>query len=391
MMKTFRIPKDIVFGWGALEYLKSIKGKRAFIVTDKNCNKLGFTSKITGYLEEAGIASKVFDEVEEDPSRETIEKGARSMSDFAPDWIVGLGGGSPMDAAKTMWILYEHPDITWEAALVPFGVPELRKKARFIAIATTSGTGSEVTCAAVVTDRKAMPPVKGCVATNEILPDISISDPELASSMPPKVTAATGMDVLTHATEAYTSIAASVIDQTLALKAIQLTFDNLAKATLDGRNQTAREGMHTASLMAAMAFTNCFLGITHSLAHQIGAEYHIPHGYANSLMLPYVIKFNGVAVPEKYAEICEALRISYESKRDAVDKYIKAILQLQDDIGQSHTIKGAGVDEKDFFGKLDKLANNAFNDICTYNNPRTPTVKDMEIIYTASYRGDWIL
>ncbi|GBC62188.1 butanol dehydrogenase [Desulfonema ishimotonii] len=389
-MKMFRIPKDIAFGWGSLEYLKSIKGERAFIVTDKTCVSLGFTDKISAYLKEAGIESEIFAEVEEDPSRDTVQKGAKMMSGFQPDWIIGLGGGSSMDAAKGMWVLYEHPDIKWEDVFVPFGVPELRKKARFIAIATTSGTGSEVTCAAVITDRSTTPPVKGCVATTEILPDISISDPELASTMPPKVTAATGMDVLTHATEAYTSIAASVIDQSLALKAIDLTFGNLAKATLDGRNKEAREGMHTASLMAAMAFTNAFLGIVHSLAHQIGAEYHIPHGYANSLMLPYVIRFNGVAVPEKYAEICKATGIAYDNERDAVDQYIKAVLQLQGDVGLSHTIEGAGVERENFFGKLDQLAQNALNDICTYNNPRTVTVEDMKAIYTAAYNGEWI-
>lgn len=389
MLKLFRIPKDIAYGWGSLEHLKSIKGERAFIVTDKTCVSLGFTDKISAILKEVGIETKTFAEVEEDPSRDTVEKGVKLMNEFQPDWIIGLGGGSSMDAGKGMWVLYEHPKMTWDEIFVPFGVPPLGQKAHFIAIATTSGTGSEVTCASVITNRGVTPPVKHCIATTEILPDIAISDPELASTMPPKVTAATGMDVLVHAIEAYTSIASSVIDATLALKAIELTFDNLAKATLDGRNQIARENMHSASLMAGMAFTNCFLGIVHSLAHQIGAEYHVPHGYANSLMLPHVIKFNGKAIPEKYAEICDSIGLAYEDDRDAVKQLINKVLQLQEDIGLSLTIEGAGIEKNDFFDKLNMLAENAVNDICTYNNPRTVTAEDMKALYTAAFNGDF--
>ncbi|RYD02590.1 NADPH-dependent butanol dehydrogenase [Desulforamulus aquiferis] len=382
-MKTFRVPKDIVFGWGALEYLKQVKGEKAFIVTDKVIEGLGFVEKVKGYLEEAGLQTMVFSETEPDPSRDTVEKGTQLMKQFNPDWIVGLGGGSAIDAAKGMWVRYEHPDLAWDEV---FGVfPPLRQKAKFIAIATTSGTGSEVTCASVITNRNVEPHVKNVIASNEITPDIAIADPELASQMPPKVTAATGMDVLTHAIESYTSIAATEVDKALTLKAIQMVFRSLPKAYADGRNQQAREDMHTASFMAGMAFTNSFLGIVHSLAHQLGSQYGIPHGAANSLMLPYVIKFNAIAVPELYAEIADALNIKYEGTRDAADKLVEAIFQLQKDIGQPQVIKASGVDENTFFERLDATAQNALNDICTYCNPRVPNVEDMKQLYKQAF------
>ncbi|WP_333871525.1 iron-containing alcohol dehydrogenase [Desulforamulus putei] len=384
-MKYFRVPSDIVFGWGSLSYLKEIKGKRAFIVTDSTIQKLGYVEKVESYLKEAGLATKVFAEVEPDPSRDTVDKGVKIMNEFQPDWIVGLGGGSSIDAAKGMWVKYEYPNLTWDEV---FGeLPPLRQKARFIAIATTSGTGSEVTCAAVITNRSVEPHVKNVIAGNEITPDIAITDPELASNMPPKVTAATGMDVLTHAIESYTSIAATEIDKAIAIRAIQMVFRSLPKAYADGRNKAAREDMHTASLMAGMAFTNSFLGIVHSLAHQLGSQYGIPHGLANSLMLPYVIEYNSIAVSELYAEIASALKIDFENNRDAVNKLVQAIYQLQTDIGQPHTIKDAGVDEKTFFDRLEITAQNALNDICTYCNPRVPNIQDMKNLYTTAYYG----
>lgn len=388
-MKAFRVPRDIVFGWRCLSYLKEIKGKKAFIVTDPVIAKLGFIEKVKGYLNEAGLEVEAFTECEPDPSRETVEKGAELMKEFNPDWIVGLGGGSSIDSAKAMWVFYEHPDITWDQVFS--SVPPLRNKARFIAIATTSGTATEVTCAAVITNRNVEPHVKNVIASNEITPDIAISDPELASQMPPKVTAATGMDALTHAIESYTSIAASEVDKALAIKAIKLVFKSLPKAYADGRNKDAREDMHTASLMAGMAFTNSFLGIVHSLAHQLGSQYGIPHGAANSLMLPYVIQFNSIAVSELYAEIADALNLEYENERDSVKKLVDAVFQLQKDVGLPQTIKDAGIDEKVFFDNLDAVAQNALNDICTYCNPRVPSVEDMKKLYTAAYYGKDVL
>lgn len=383
-MKWFRVPGDIVFGWGCLDYLKGLKGSKALVVTDPGLVDAGLADKVVEYLKETGMETKVFAECVPDPPRGIVEKGAKVMKEFRPDWIIGLGGGSAIDSAKVMWIFYEYPDTKWENI---FGgnVPTLRTKAKFVAIATTSGTGTEVTCAAVITNKEAKPNVKEVVASNEITPDIAISDPELASKMPPKVTAATGMDALVHAIECYTSIAASEIDKALAIRAIQLVFRSLPKAYADGRNPVAREDMHTASLMAAMAFTNAFLGIVHSLAHQLGTQYGFPHGMANSLMLPYVVRFNSIAVGELYEEIAAALNLKYDNTRDAVTKLIEAIYQLQEDAGLPHTIKEGGVDEKTFLADLDKLAANAINDICVFNNPRVPSVDDMKNLYRTAF------
>lgn len=384
-MKSFRVPKDIVFGWGSLEYLKQLKGKKAFLVTDPSVVQLGAAQKVEDYLKEAGLAVQKFTEVEPDPSRETVEKGSKLMQSFEPDWIVALGGGSTMDAAKGMWVLYEYPSISWEDVFN--ATPVLRNKAKLVAITTTSGTGSEVTCASVITNRGVKPAVKDVIATTEISADIAIVDPELASTMPPKVTAATGMDALVHAIESYTSIAVTVIDRAIALKAIQMIFESLPKAYADGRNQAAREDMSTASLMAGMAFTNSFLGIVHSLAHQLGSEFGVPHGAANSLMLPYVIKFNSIAVSELYAEIAEALKLEFSNDKEAVVELIKAIKQLQEDVGQPHTIKEYGIDEKAFLDLLDGLSQNALNDICVFCNPRVPDLEDMKNLYLTAYYG----
>ncbi|AOY78307.1 Aldehyde-alcohol dehydrogenase [Clostridium formicaceticum] len=385
-MKLFRTPKDIVFGSGALEYLKQIKGKKAFIVSDKTMEDIGFVKKIADYLKLAGLETQAFCEVTPDPTREISEKGAAQMQVFSPDWIVALGGGSSIDAAKAMWVLYEYPDITWETVFT--ATPELRKKAKMIAIATTSGTGSEATCAAVITNSNVEPHFKEVIASPEVLPDIAIADPDLAAKMPPKVTAATGMDVLTHAIESYTSIAATVIDKSLAMSAIKMVFESLPKAYADGRNIAAREEMHTASLMAGMAFTNSFLGIVHSLAHQLGSVFGIPHGAANSLMLPYVIKFNSIAVSDLYAEIAKAIDISFTDKKDAVNKLVDAIFELQTDIELASTIKEYGIDEKQFNDTLDALAKNAYNDICVYCNPRVPSIQDMKNLYIEAFYGN---
>ncbi|MDA8227795.1 MAG: iron-containing alcohol dehydrogenase [Desulfitobacterium hafniense] len=384
-MKWFRVPRDIVFGWGSLEYLKGLKGSRAIIVTDPGLVAAGVVDQVAAYLKEAGLETTVFSECEPDPPRGVVEKGAQVMKEFGPDWIIGVGGGSAIDAAKVMWMFYEYPDMTWDQAFEIFNVPPLRNKAKFIAVATTSGTGSEVTCAAVITNKEVTPTFKQVVASFEITPDIAVTDPELASKMPPMVTAATGMDALVHAIESFTSIAASEVDKALDVRAIKLLFRSLPKAVADGRNQVAREDVSTASLMAAMAFTNSFLGIVHSLAHQLGTQYGLPHGMANSIMLPYVVRFNSVAAGELYEEIANELKLDYSNTRDAVTKFIEAIYQLQQDTGLPHTIKEAGVDEKAFEADLDNLAANAMNDICVFNNPRVPTIEDMKKLYRAAF------
>lgn len=382
-MKTFRIPRDVVFGWGSLAYLKDLKGKKALIVTDPGLVAAGVVDQAESYLKEAGLETRVFADCEPDPPRSVVDAGVKVMNEFQPDWIVGVGGGSAIDAAKTMWVFYEDPNTTWDTV---FGVvPPLRNKAKFVAVATTSGTGTEVTCAAVITNKDVTPTVKQVVASNEITPDIAIADPEVASKMPPKVTAATGMDALVHAIESYTSIAATEVDKALASRAIRMIFRSLSKAVADGRNQVAREDVSTASLMAAMAFTNSFLGIVHSLAHQLGTQYGFPHGLANSIMLPYVIRFNSVAVRELYEEVADELKLDYTDARDAVNQLIEAIYQLQEDTGLPHTIQEAGVDEKTFNADLDNLAANAINDICVFCNPRVPSLDDMKALYRMAF------
>ncbi len=384
-MKSFIVPRDIIFGWGSLSFLSRLKGKRAFIVTDPVIAEVGLLDKVQSHLQQGGLEVQAFTGVEPDPSRELIEKGAGLMRAFEPDWIIALGGGSAIDAAKVMWVFYEHPGITWEKIIKK--VPALRNKAKLIAVSTTSGTGSEVTSVAVITNRSVQPHVKDMIISREIGPDIAIADPELASTMPPGVTAATGMDVLSHAVEGFVSTIASEIDRALALKVVQMVFHSLPKAYANGRNKQAREEMHTASLMAGMVFTNTSLGVTHALAHQLGSEFGVPHGMGNSLLLPYVVQYNSIAVAELYAELAGALNLQFNDNREAADKLANAMFQLQKDIGLPRTIKEYGIDEASFNNALDHLAQNAMRDITIRTNPRLPTLQDLKNLLITAYTG----
>ncbi|MDO7788187.1 iron-containing alcohol dehydrogenase [Desulforamulus aquiferis] len=390
--KWFRIPKDIVFGWGCLAYLKEMEGQRAVIVTDKVMQDLGFVEKVKGYLAEAGIESTVFDQVEPDPSRQTVMKGVEVMNQFQPDLIVGLGGGSSLDAGKAMWIFYEHPNVTWEEIFVPFtGVPKLRNKARFVAIPSTSGTATEVTLAAVITNRDVEPNVKDFTLSYECTPDIAICDPELPSTMPPVITANTGFDVMVHAVEAYVSRNASDITDPLAIKSTTMVFDWLPKAFADGTNKEAREKMHTASLMAGFTFTNTALGLVHSTAHQIGAEYGIPHGRANAIMMPYVIQYNTAAAASRYADLARAIGYEVKDAYDGTAKFLEAVRGLQKLLGIPACIKETGVDEADFLAKVDKLAENAMKDGSTPPNPRVPSIQEVKNIFLCAYYGKEVI
>ncbi len=385
----FRIPRDIFFGWGSLEYLKELEGKKAVIVTDKVCVGLGFPEKVQAYLKEAGIDSVVFSEVETDPSRQTVKKGAEFMLKHEPDWIIGLGGGSCIDAGKGMWIFYEYPDANWDDLWVPFtGVPKLRNKAKYIAIPSTSGTATEVTLAAVITNRDVVPNVKDFTLSYEVTPDIAICDPELPSTMPPRITANTGFDVLVHATEAYVSRNASDLTDPIALRVCQMVFEWLPKAYANGDDRLAREKMHNASLMAGFTFTNTALGIVHSTAHQIGAEYGIPHGLANAIMMPYVVQFNMAAAADRYSDIVKAVG-DYDGQTsiEGALKFVEYIRDLQKVLSMPTTIKQMGVDEADFKSKLEMLAKNAIADGSTPPNPRTPSVDDIKNIYMCAYNG----
>jgi len=381
----------------------------SFIVTDPYMVKLGYVDKVLYYLRKRQqyVHCEIFSDVEPDPSVETVMKGCELMNKFQPDVIIALGGGSAIDAAKGMWLFYEHPETDFDLLRLKFmdirkrvyKFPKLGNKAKMVAIPTTSGTGSEVTSFAVITDKEKN--VKYPLADYELTPDVAIIDPEYVMSVPPSVTADTGMDVLTHAIEAYVSILASDFTDGLAIKAIQLVFEYLPRAYKNGSDALAREKMHNASCIAGMAFTNAFLGINHSLAHKLGGEFHIPHGRANAVLLPYVIEYNAqkptkfVSFPKyetfiadkKYAEIARALGLPASTTEEGVQSLIKAVRDLMKEINMPSTIAECKVDSKKFKAKVSELADKAFEDQCTSANPRLPLVSELEEIYLKAYSG----
>jgi acetaldehyde dehydrogenase/alcohol dehydrogenase len=409
-MQWFKIPEKIYFEFGATQYLRDMPGiTKAFIVTDPYMVKLGYVDKVLYYLRKRQqyVHCEIFSDVEPDPSVETVMRGCELMNRFKPDVIIALGGGSAMDAAKGMWLFYEHPDTDFNSLRLKFmdirkrvyRFPKLGAKARMVAIPTTSGTGSEVTSFAVITDNQKN--VKYPLADYELTPDVAIIDPDYVMSVPPAVTADTGMDVLTHAIEAYVSILASDFTDGLAIKAIQLVFDYLLRAYRDGSDSLAREKMHNASCIAGMAFTNAFLGINHSLAHKLGGEFHIPHGRANAILLPYVIEYNAqkptkfVAFPKyetfvadkKYAEIARYLGLPASTTEEGVRSLIGAIRNLMKELNMPSTIAECQIDKRQFMARVPYLADKAFEDQCTTANPRLPLVSELESLYMRAYDG----
>lgn len=383
-MARFTLPRDIYHGKDSLEVLKSLEGKKAFIVIGGGSMKrFGFLDKVLSYLKEANMETKVFEGVEPDPSVETVMKGAKEMEEFNPDWIVSIGGGSPIDAAKAMWIFYEYPDFTFEKAIVPFGLPKLRRKAKFVAIPSTSGTATEVTAFSVITDYKAK--IKYPLADFEITPDIAIVDPSLAETMPEKLVAHTGMDALTHAIEAYTASLRSNFTDPLALKAIEMVNMHLVnsfKGDMESRGE-----MHEAQCLAGMAFSNALLGIVHSMAHKVGAVFHIPHGCANAIFLPYVIKYNRKACEDRYAQIARHIGLKGESERELTDALIDLINKFNKELNIPSSMKEYGIDENEFKANLKFIAHNAVLDPCTGSNPREIDDETMEKLYTCAYYG----
>lgn len=383
-MARFTLPRDIYHGKDSLEVLKSLEGKKAFIVIGGGSMKrFGFLDKVLSYLKEANMETKVFEGVEPDPSVETVMKGAKEMEEFNPDWIVSIGGGSPIDAAKAMWIFYEYPDFTFEKAIVPFGLPKLRRKAKFVAIPSTSGTATEVTAFSVITDYKAK--VKYPLADFEITPDIAIVDPSLAETMPEKLVAHTGMDALTHAIEAYTASLRSNFTDPLALKAIEMVNMHLVNSYKG--DMEARGEMHEAQCLAGMAFSNALLGIVHSMAHKVGAVFHIPHGCANAIFLPYVIKYNRKACEDRYANIARNIGLKGESERELTDALIDLINKFNKELNIPSSMKEYGIDENEFNANLKFIAHNAVLDPCTGSNPREVDDETMEKLYTCAYYG----
>ncbi|MBI5990232.1 iron-containing alcohol dehydrogenase [Clostridium perfringens] len=383
-MARFTLPRDIYYGKDSLEVLKSLEGKKAFIVIGGGSMKrFGFLDKVLSYLKEANMETKVFEGVEPDPSVETVMKGAKEMEEFNPDWIVSIGGGSPIDAAKAMWIFYEYPDFTFEKAIVPFGLPKLRRKAKFVAIPSTSGTATEVTAFSVITDYKAK--IKYPLADFEITPDIAIVDPSLAETMPEKLVAHTGMDALTHAIEAYTASLRSNFTDPLALKAIEMVNMHLVNSYKG--DMEARGEMHEAQCLAGMAFSNALLGIVHSMAHKVGAVFHIPHGCANAIFLPYVIKYNRKACENRYANIARHIGLKGESERELTDALIDLINKFNKELNIPSSMKAYGIKEDDFKANLKFIAHNAVLDPCTGSNPREINDETMEKLYTCAYYG----
>ena len=395
----FTLPRDIYHGENALEALKTFKGKKAFVcVGGGSMKRFGFLDRVVQYLQEAGMEVKLFEGIESDPSVDTVMKGAKEMQDFGPDWIVAIGGGSPIDAAKAMWIKYEYPDCTFEDMCKVFGIPTLRNKAKFCAISSTSGTATEVTAFSIITDYEKG--IKYPIADFEITPDVAIVDPALAQTMPKKLVAHTGMDALTHAIEAYVSTANCDYTDPLALHAIEMVRDDLVDSY--NEDKKARNEMHNAQCLAGMAFSNALLGIVHSMAHKTGAVFgdlgaHIIHGAANAMYLPKVIAFNAKdeTAKKRYAKIADVIGLAGNSDDEKVKALITYVRGLNDKLNIPHCIKNYGADsypteqgfvpEQVFLERLHDIAANAVADACTGSNPRQPSVEEMEKLLKCCY------
>ena len=400
-MARFTLPRDVYHGKGTLEALKTLEGKRAMIcVGGGSMKRGGFLQKVEDYLKEAGMEVELYEGIEPDPSVETVMKGAEAMQKFQPDWIVAIGGGSPIDAAKAMWIKYEYPECTFEDMCKVFGIPELRKKAHFCAISSTSGTATEVTAFSIITDY-----AKGTkypIADFEITPDVAIVDPELAETMPKKLVAHTGMDAMTHAIEAYVSTANSYYTDPLAIHAIEMIMKDLVPSY--NGDMTARDHMHDAQCLAGMAFSNALLGIVHSMAHKTGAAFadygaHIIHGAANAMYLPKVIAFNAkdATAKKRYGVIVDYMGIADKADSDdvKVEKLIAFLRGMNDQLNIPHCIKNYGADsypceqgfvpEDVFLERLPEIAKNAIADACTGSNPRQPSQEEMEKLLKCCY------
>lgn len=398
-MARFTLPRDIYHGKNSLEALKTLKGKRALVcVGGGSMKRFGFLDRAVSYLKEAGMEVQTYEGIESDPSVETVMKGAAAMEKFQPDWIVAMGGGSPIDAAKAMWIKYEYPEITFDQMCVVFGIPELRHKAHFCAVSSTSGTATEVTAFSIITDYEKG--IKYPIADFEITPDVAIVDPALAETMPKKLVAHTGMDAMTHAIEAYVSTANCDFTDSLAMWAIQMIQNDLVGSYQE--DMSKRDSMHNAQCLAGMAFSNALLGIVHSMAHKTGAIFadygsHIIHGAANAMYLPKVIAFNAKdpTAKKRYGAIADYMHLGGKSDEEKVQLLIKYLRGMNDALNIPHCIKHYGADglpaetgfvpEKVFLERLPEIAKNAIADACTGSNPRQPSQEEMEKLLKCCY------
>ena len=384
-MARFTLPRDIYFGKDAISELKNLKGyKKAIIVTGgSSMKKGGFLQRVEDVLKETEIETLLFEGVEPDPSIETVFRGAKAMQEFEPDVIVAIGGGSPIDAAKAMWVFYEYPNLTFDDIKEPFSMPKLRKKAIFVAIPSTSGTATEVTAFSVITDYSTH--IKYPLADFEITPDIAILDESIPLTMPKKLTAHTGMDAMTHAIEAYVATARSPFSDPLALKAISDIYDSIVASY--NEDAEARGKMHIAQCLAGMAFSNALLGIVHSLAHKVGAQYGIPHGCCNAIMLPYVIQYNSRVCMERFADIARIMGLPGRTNEQLTNSLVQAIKDLNKKLDIPLSYKEYGVTEEKFKETVDFIAENAVLDPCTGSNPRETDVENMKKVFTCTYYG----
>lgn len=408
MTQWFKVPSQVYFEKNSIQTLAGIPGvSKAFIVTSSSSMKNGYIDTVKYYLTKNSNFTEcdIFNDIEQEPSIDTVKAGAERMRKFQPDCIIALGGGSVMDAAKAMWLFYEHPDTDFRSLTQKFfdpskrvvKFPSLRNKAILVAIPTTSGTGSEVTSFSVITDKKEN--IKYPLADLQLTPDVAIVDPQFVMTVPKAVTADTGMDVLTHAIEAYVSVLANDYTDGLAWKAIKLVFEYLPRAYRDGNDELAREKMHNASTIAGMAFANSFLGINHSLAHVLGAEFNIPHGRANAILLPHVIRFNAAkpnkfmtypkyehfVADERYAEIAQMLGLPASTKEEGIESLIQSIVKLAETLEIPMSIKEYGIGKAEFENKLEHLAERAFDDQDTIANPKMPLISELAEIYRLAY------
>ena len=398
-MARFTLPRDVYHGKGALEVLKTFEGKRAMVcVGGGSMKRFGFLDRAVSYLKEAGMEVELYEGIESDPSVDTVMKGAEAMLKFQPDWIIAMGGGSPIDAAKAMWIKYEYPDIEFKDMIKVFGLPKLRQKAHFCAISSTSGTATEVTAFSVITDYKEK--IKYPLADFEITPDVAIVDPELAETMPKKLVAHTGMDAMTHAIEAYVSTAHCDFTDPLALHAITMIQRDLIGSY--GGDTEKRDSMHNAQCLAGMAFSNALLGIVHSMAHKTGAAFedygaHLIHGAANAMYLPKVIAYNAKnpEALERYGVIADFMQLGGSTNEEKVELLIKYLRGMNDQLNIPHCIQHYGKDsypceqgfvpEEVFLERLPEIAKNAIADACTGSNPRQPSQEEMEKLLKCCY------
>lgn len=385
-MSRFTLPRDIYFGANAISELKNLQGhKKAIIVTGgSSMQKHGFLQKTETVLRQAGLETKIFEGVEPDPSIETVMRGAEMMQQYQPDVIVAIGGGSPIDAAKAMWVFYEHPEKSFDDIKEPFSIPKLRKKAIFVAIPSTSGTATEVTAFSVITDYTTK--IKYPLADFEITPDIAVLDTDIPMTMPKALAAHTGMDAFTHAVEAYVASGRSAFSDPLALQAISDVYGNIV-ASYNG-DADARCAVHMAQCLAGMAFSNALLGIVHSLAHKTGAEFKIPHGCCNAILLPFVIQYNSKICMDRFAQIARYIGLCGATDRQLTNSLVCEIRKLNGMLGIGATFRENGVTQEHFDAAIDKICENALLDPCTGSNPREIDFNNMKKLMECAFYGN---